>query len=237
MPDISQYLPFSRKPQLNDTGTTAEWSTDIASTLTGIADILDTLTPEEWETPSLCGGWRVRDVAGHLVWRVGTPTRVMLATGWTALREQLPNLSVHRVIDTLGRRAAEAKPAELVAVLRAAAADHAAGTATGRGRHGVTELTEAVVHGLDLAYPLGRTLAVSPVALGAVAVRQALLAPTTVKAVVRRRTLVATDAGWRVGRGTVLDSTAVNIVLFLFGREGFTPTGPRSPAAQARRPE
>ena len=231
MPDISQYLPFSRKPQVDDTGTTADWSAEIAAILTGIAGILETLSPDEWESPSLCGGWRVRDAAGHLVWRVGTPTRELIGTGWAALRAQFPNPSVSHAVDSLSRRAAEAEPDELIASLRATAAEYAAGRVTARGRHGITELTEVVVHGLDLAYPLGKTLEVSSVALGAVAVRQALLAPTPVKAVVRRRTLVATDAGWRVGRGAVLDSTAVNIVLFLFGREGFTPTGPRSPVA------
>ena len=31
-----------------------------------VADLLDELSAEEWETPSLCAGWRVRDVAAHL---------------------------------------------------------------------------------------------------------------------------------------------------------------------------
>ena len=31
-----------------------------------LADLLDTLTPEQWSTPSLCEGWTVRDVAAHL---------------------------------------------------------------------------------------------------------------------------------------------------------------------------
>ena len=31
-----------------------------------LADFLDTLTPEQWETPSLCRGWTVRDVAAHV---------------------------------------------------------------------------------------------------------------------------------------------------------------------------
>lgn len=31
-----------------------------------LADYLDTLTKEQWEQPSLCPGWTVRDVAGHL---------------------------------------------------------------------------------------------------------------------------------------------------------------------------
>src|SRR3712207_2360013 len=31
-----------------------------------LADLLDDLSPAEWATPSLCTGWRVRDVAAHL---------------------------------------------------------------------------------------------------------------------------------------------------------------------------
>ena len=30
------------------------------------ADLLDGLTPAEWDAPSLCDGWTVRDVAAHL---------------------------------------------------------------------------------------------------------------------------------------------------------------------------
>ena len=32
----------------------------------GLADFFDDLSAEEWETASLCAGWRVRDVAAHL---------------------------------------------------------------------------------------------------------------------------------------------------------------------------
>lgn len=31
-----------------------------------LADLLDTLKPEQWSTPSLCAGWTVRDVAVHV---------------------------------------------------------------------------------------------------------------------------------------------------------------------------
>ena len=31
-----------------------------------VADLLESLTSAEWDEPSLCRGWRVRDVAGHL---------------------------------------------------------------------------------------------------------------------------------------------------------------------------
>src|ERR1700712_1601247 len=33
---------------------------------TELADLMETFTAEEWETPSLCEGWRVRDVGAHL---------------------------------------------------------------------------------------------------------------------------------------------------------------------------
>ena len=31
------------------------------------ADLLDGLTPEQWETRSLCGGWTVAEVATHMM--------------------------------------------------------------------------------------------------------------------------------------------------------------------------
>lgn len=32
---------------------------------TDLADLLATLTPAQWEAPSLCEDWRVRDVVAH----------------------------------------------------------------------------------------------------------------------------------------------------------------------------
>ncbi|HVT77655.1 MAG TPA: maleylpyruvate isomerase family mycothiol-dependent enzyme [Acidimicrobiales bacterium] len=32
------------------------------------SDLLHELTPEDWEQPSLCEGWRVRDVVGHILY-------------------------------------------------------------------------------------------------------------------------------------------------------------------------
>ena len=34
---------------------------------TDLADFLATLTPEQWEVPSLCDGWRIRDVVAHVM--------------------------------------------------------------------------------------------------------------------------------------------------------------------------
>jgi uncharacterized protein (TIGR03083 family) len=214
MADFAKYLPLSQGSRSGEARVGSDWRVPLSATLTSIADVLDALTPEQWETPSLCAGWRIRDVAGHLVWRIGSSNRELLSSGARAYLGHF--IDPNRAIDVLSRRAAEASPAELAADLRRIAVREASGL----GRRGITELTEAVVHGYDLAHPLGLSLPVDPVASGAVALRRGLIAPSSVKAVLRRRTLVATDAGWRVGRGPELSGTAEAHILFLFGRRG-----------------
>ena len=44
-----------------------------------VADLLETLAPREWDAPSLCAGWRVRDVAGHLSIVPTITTRQLIA--------------------------------------------------------------------------------------------------------------------------------------------------------------
>jgi uncharacterized protein (TIGR03083 family) len=46
--------------------TTSPWPLIHAEREALIAD-LDTLTDEQWATPSLCGDWTVRDVLGHMI--------------------------------------------------------------------------------------------------------------------------------------------------------------------------
>ncbi|HZK59214.1 MAG TPA: maleylpyruvate isomerase family mycothiol-dependent enzyme [Cryobacterium sp.] len=219
MADVAKYLPLSHRTTGDESGATSDWSGHIAATLNEIADLLAGLTPGQWESPSLCAGWRVRDVAGHIVWRIGSSNRDLVRT---AARAYLGHfVDPNRAIDVVSRAEAEAAPAELVARIRQIAAEKSAG----RGRRGIIELTEAVVHGYDIAHPLGLTLAVAPTASGAVALRRSLIAPTGIKAVLHGRTLVATDAGWSVGRGPARPGTAESIVLFLFGR-GPLPAAP-----------
>ena len=44
-----------------------------------LVDLLKTLTPEEWETQSLCSLWRVRDVVAHLLYDALPTHRYVLA--------------------------------------------------------------------------------------------------------------------------------------------------------------
>ena len=47
-----------------------------------MADFLESLPAEDWQRPSLCAGWTVRDVGAHLTF-AQTPVRDLL---WPALR-------------------------------------------------------------------------------------------------------------------------------------------------------
>jgi len=68
------------------------------------------------------------------------------------------------------------------------------------------------------AYTLDPGLVVDATTSGAVALARALAAPLAIRAVVRGRTLRATDADWDFGTGPEIAGTARELVLFLYGR-------------------
>ena len=111
-----------------------------------LADLLDTLDDREWRAQSLCAGWTVRDVVAHLT----LADREFAAT---ALRLIRARGDFDRVTADMAReRALRYGPAELVAQLRETA---------GQPRRfpmssPLDPLTDILVHGQDIARPLGR---------------------------------------------------------------------------------
>ena len=243
MSDASKYLPLSGRGVGDESRVSSDWSSHLSATLGGVAALLDRLPAGQWHAPALQEGYTIKDTVGHLVWHLGTPRvtrmreilRVMADTG------PGPRAAVRALSRDAGARA----PEELVRVIRSLAADAgpaaaaaapasasagAAATAAAvssaarapsrRPRRGVGDLSVAVVGGYDLAQTTGLPVPIDRVASGAVALARSLTAATPVRAVIRGRTLVATDAGWTVGHGPELAGTASSIVLFLWGRGG-----------------
>lgn len=192
--------------------------TRVGEVLVHVAGLLEELTAEQWESPSLCEGWRVRDVAGHIIWRIGNSAGGMLRDARTALFVE--HISPRHIMDELSLRAGEGDYEEIVRRIRSIAAARLAGV----GRTGIGDLIESVVHGFDIAQPLGIDLAIDQAITDSVAARSTLLAGSKVRSVLRERTLVASDAGWRIGHGPELEGTAEAIVLFLFGRRALPST-------------
>jgi len=185
--DMSSYFPLSQRPKRDETDVTSNWARHRGTVLLDLAGLLDELTDTEISECAL-------DLAGvvtELEW-VSTTSRA-----GRALRRNRPAATTGQ----LGGR-----------VRALSTADLASGA-----KRSVADLGDAVVAAYRIALATGHPIAVDPVASGAVALARGLGGPVGARAVTRERTLVATDADWRVGRGPELPGTAEAIVLFLYG--------------------
>ena len=188
-----------------------DWSAHIATTLDRLSALLDEFDEASWESPSLCKGWRVRDVVGHLVWRLGATNGELVRSGLSAAIGT--GFNANRAVDRLARLEALAPTSELIARLRSIAASKM----RGEGRTGIVEITEAVVHTYDITEALGLTIRLSPRSTGAVALARTRTGGRSVR-ITKSHALRAIDAGWQVGTGSPIDATAGAIIMQLFGR-------------------
>ncbi|MFU8945804.1 maleylpyruvate isomerase family mycothiol-dependent enzyme [Mycetocola zhadangensis] len=197
----------------------ASRGSQIADALNIVGDGLDRLTAVQWASPSLCEGWSVKDTIAHLVWRIGTPS-VRLATDIVRASIAGRHANPMESFDDIARGIADSGGTdELRRELRAIAAEKA----EGHGRTNPGELVEAVVHGYDALHPLGMVLPFNPETTHAVGQASALTASRDVRSLLRHRTLVADDAGWRIGHGSEIIADAASVILFLNGRKAMQP--------------
>jgi uncharacterized protein (TIGR03083 family) len=177
-----------------------------------LADLLEGLSEAQWAVPSLCAGWRVRDVAAHLALAHTGP--VAAAAGMVRARG-----SFDRMVCDTARRHAAVPPARLVAELRAMAGSR-------RRAPGVSQLEpmlDVLVHGQDIALPLGLPRAM-PVAAAAAAATRVWTMGWPMSRAFRARTrlrglqLTATDVGWRAGEGRRVEGPIQAVLLLLTGR-------------------
>jgi uncharacterized protein (TIGR03083 family) len=176
-----------------------------------VADLLDTLSDDEWRQPSLCAGWTVRDVAAHLtLQQLGLGDLLGTMAHWRGGKD--------RTIQYMACRRAAAWPtARIVAGIRGM---------VGSRRHtlGVTyleTLIDILVHGQDIAIPLGRPLEM-PVDVAAVAASRALSMrwppPLRASRTVARFRLTATDTDWSAGDGPEVNGPMAALLLVSCGR-------------------
>lgn len=184
---------------------------------TRTADLLARLTAAQWAEPSLCDGWTVRDVAAHLTLQQETIGSILAV----ALRHPgvLSMDLNHTIKQSALSLAAELTPDELIRRIRAM---------VGSRRHNsfvtpLETLTDALVHGQDIAIPLGRPLAMDPQAAAVAATRRWDTRGTWLAKVNRRLPLDglrlrATDAEWTVGDGPEVAGPIAALLLLITGR-------------------
>lgn len=173
-----------------------------------VADLLQGLPDEAWRTPSLCEGWTVRDVAAHLTFSQSRVRDVILPLVRSGFRIKVMTR------DTAVR--SRASHEEIIATIRRFAGDR-------RTAPGVTELEpliDVLVHGQDIALPLGID---HPVPLDAAAVATERIVrlnrtPFRLAPPLRGVRLVATDADWEYGEGEVVEGPMRWLMLGVAGR-------------------
>jgi uncharacterized protein (TIGR03083 family) len=186
-----------------------ELATAIAEEYLALAELLASSPAEVWEAPSLCAGWRTREVVAH----VTMPTRYS-APQFMAELEAVDGDFGH-LSNLVATRDAELPISRLLADLRSPVLH--AWQPPGGGGEGA--LTHCVVHGLDIieAVPLERTIPEVRVR----AVLDLLSAPGNPNLFgveLSGVRLVADDMAWSLGTGDTVSGTGQALVLVLSGR-------------------
>lgn len=158
----------------------------------GLADFLDDLEGTDWEAPSLCTGWTVHDVVAHLTLSTRT-TLPGMVKGMVKARGDWERME----FDAARRRAADFGPAELVAQFR----ETAASTRRAPLSAPLDPLVDVLIHGQDIARPLGRVRP-TPREQTIAALEHVLASPFYgARKRLRGVRLVATDENWSRGEG------------------------------------
>ena len=168
-----------------------------------LVGLLRTLSDPDWESPSLCAGWRVRDVVGHLVGAT------------TPLSRYLAKAARHRSVDKLNAHlVAEASSVPVSSLIDLLERSIGQGWTTTFLPSVI--LADTLVHHQDLRRPLGRPRVISDDRLLAVLDRPDPF--TRPGGRMRALRLVATDVPWTAGSGPEVRGAGEAIALAIAGR-------------------
>ncbi|WP_405162589.1 maleylpyruvate isomerase family mycothiol-dependent enzyme [Nocardia sp. NBC_01499] len=182
----------------------------VAAERTIMAELLADRAESDWDHPSLCADWRVRDVVAHAV----LCTRANL--GWILVNLIRARGSVHGALrDTAIRYADRVGTRELLAELRASAPSRFVPV----GTVPADRLIDMLVHVQDIAIPLGivREMPSAP-ARSALDRVWATAARFGIDERLAGYRLVATDIEWSAGDGVLVEGTAGALLLLATGR-------------------
>ena len=174
-----------------------------------LGDMLESLTPKEWELPSLCEGWSVRDVAAHVIaWPDSTLREVAIA----AFRARG---NYNRMIHDEAQRRSARPTAEIVADFRRLAGS--------RNRPPVVTyregLLDILVHTQDIAIPLDRRHDMPIEAARDSADRYWRVGfPFYARKKLAGYRLEAIDTDWSVGEGAAIRGPISALLLLVTGR-------------------
>lgn len=193
---------------------------------TDLATFLATLTPQQWDEPSLCAGWRVRDVVAHMISFEDLGGRQLLERaakgGFVLSRVNAVVLAEYRELD----------PDALLARLNTHLRPRGITTFFG----GMVGFLDALIHHQDIRRSLGKPREI-PAERLLPALNFALWVPP-IRGVLRARglRLVATDLEWTWGRGPEVRGPGEPLLMAIAGRRGVVGelSGPGRPKLTSR---
>ena len=177
-----------------------------------LADFLDTLSAEQWETPSLCPGWTVREVAAHIT---------QSATNWGKLTFELAR-SGFRFNAVMLRMARDDQRTPERDHRRAEGDGRRSPQATGHGDGGPADGRARARTGHRRTPRLERAMPV-PAAVVAAQRVWTMGFPFNARKQFPNVTFTATDADFSVGTGEVVLAPIQDILMTLSGRRAGLP--------------
>ncbi len=191
-----------------------------------LAELLATLTPAQWEAPTLCSRWRVRDVVAHMFSyeELSTPGLIGRFVRGGIVTDRVNQIGVDALADR--------SPDELLALVRS----HLRPRGLTAGFGGRIALTDGTIHHQDIRRSLGLPREIPADRLRCT-LDFARGAPTIgAKKRIRGLTLTATDLDWSTGTGPVVEGPAESLLMALAGRRGIVEelSGPGLPTLAER---
>jgi uncharacterized protein (TIGR03083 family) len=175
-----------------------------------LADFLATLTPDQWDAPSLCDGWRVRDVVAHMFsfdeLGLGGLVGRFVRGGFSPAGANAAGVAAY----------AEYSVDELLALVRRC--QQPRGLTAGFG--GKIALTDATIHHQDIRRPLGLPREIPPDRLRVALDFARTARPIGASKRIRGLTFVATDLDWAAGEGPAVEGPAESLLMAIAGRAG-----------------
>ena len=172
------------------------------------ASFLDGLTPQQWNSPTLCELWTVREVAIHTV-SYDELTTAGLVGRFLKGRLNTDRINAIGVADYSDR-----SPQQITVLIRSYAQPH--GLTGGFG--GKIALTDGMIHQQDIRRSIGLPRTIDPERLRT-ALNFARFAPT-IRGAWRARgvRLVASDLDWSHGRGPEVRGPGEALLMAMAGR-------------------
>lgn len=182
----------------------------VAEERVALADRLKAVDPGAWERPSLCAGWRVRDVLGHLVWLAEASRPSAMIDMARTLRPPMEAMA------RIARRHGDIDPNELVERLRAAAD----GRFVVPTQPPIIALGDVLAHGSDVARPTSLDPRPADERTGLVADAYRGIGFVFGSRRAAKVRFTADDAGWAVGPtdGPAAHGPGEAVLLALAGR-------------------